>query len=566
MADETSPLLPKSGSTWKHDSINLPSESQGQYDNVNGSGGVEGGEVEPVTPAINPLWIVAPMSIGIFLSAMDGTFIVASYASIGNELKQLQKTSWVATSYMLTVTACQPFYGKLSDIFGRKSCLLCAYCIFGIGCFFCGISQTMDQLILSRALAGIGGGGMPTVTTIIMSDVVPLRSRGAWQGVLNIIYSSGLMIGAPLGGYLADTIGWRWAFLIQLPPLLLAFIVVTFTLQLPSVSSATPNGYDDLSLSSKIKRVDFAGAISLIFFIFFFLYSLDRGGNVSWSDKWTLTSLALSVFFFAAFGLIERHVAKEPFAPSQIILNRSLLSSYLENLFGIAAQLGVVFQSTLYVQAVHLYSAAGAGTVLMPGTIGGVTGSIVGGLVIKATGRYWGVTVAGCSLQVVGLVVVLLGIVLGKGVVLGVGVAAAVVGLCVGLLLSGFGNGSAITTSLIALISNAGKEDQAIATGVAFLFRSLGSVVGLSIGGTVLQETLRTVLRRRLTREDGDVDEIILHVRQSLMYLSQLTPRVREIVLGAYEDGMKNTVYVCLGFAVGSVVCSLFVREKRLEQ
>ncbi|KAF9255598.1 MFS general substrate transporter [Marasmius fiardii PR-910] len=513
------------------------------------------------------------MSIGIFLSAMDQTVIVASYASIGSELKQLQKTSWVATSYMLTVTTFQPLYGKLSDIFGRKTCLLFAYCIFGIGSLFCGISQTMDQLILSRAFAGMGGGGMPTVTTIIMSDVVPLRSRGAWQGVLNIIFSSGSMIGAPLGGYLADTIGWRWAFLIQLPPLLLAFTVVSFALHLPpsasgGSSSSIPNGNHHLSLSSKIKRVDFAGAIALIFFIFFFLYSLDRGGNVSWSDKLTLTSLALSFFFFAVFGLIETRLAKEPFAPSRIIFNRSLIASYLENLFGIAAQIGVIFQSSLYVQAVHLYSAARAGSVLMPGILGGVTGSIVGGLIIRSTGRYWGITVAGCSLQVVGFVVITLGVTLGKGVVLGVGagIAAAVVGLCAGLMISGFGNGGAITTSLIALISNAGKEDQAIATAVSYLFRSLGSVVGLSIGSTVLQDTLRTVLRRRLKGEDGDVDEIVLHVRQSLAYLSQLSPRVQEIVRGAYEDGIRNTMYVCLGFAVCSVVCSLFVREKKLER
>src|ERR1700744_5745768 len=124
---------------------------------------------------------------------------MASYGQIGSDLKALNLTSWIATAYFLTLTSFQPLYGKLSDIFGRKACLLFAYSVFGLGCVFCGLAQTMEQLIAARAFAGIGGGGMMTVVSILLSDIVPLRERGTWQGYINIVYACGASSGAPLG-------------------------------------------------------------------------------------------------------------------------------------------------------------------------------------------------------------------------------------------------------------------------------------------------------------------------------------------------------------------------------
>lgn len=113
--------------------------------------------------------------------------------------------------YFITLTSFQPLYGKLSDIFGRKGCLLFSYAVFGIGCLGCGLAQDMVQLCLARAVAGIGGGGMNSVVSILLSDIVPLRERGVWQGYLNIIFAAGTSTGAPLGGLLADSVGWRWS-------------------------------------------------------------------------------------------------------------------------------------------------------------------------------------------------------------------------------------------------------------------------------------------------------------------------------------------------------------------
>ncbi|KAF9041549.1 member of the major facilitator superfamily [Panaeolus papilionaceus] len=479
---------------------------------------------------------ILPMAVGIFLCAMDQTIVVSSYAAIGSDMNQLQNTSWIATSYLLTITSFQPLYGKLSDIFGRKSCLLFSYVVFAIGCLCCGLATNMTQLVAARAFAGVGGGGMQTIVSIIMSDVVPLRSRGTWQGVLNIVWSTGNSVGASLGGYLADTIGWRWAFLIQVPITIVAIISVSLALHLPKVDSS--------DFKAKLKRVDISGAISLVLTVFFLLFALDRGGNIAWNDRLTVSSLVAFGLCFIAFAFIEMEYAREPFAPKRIIVNRSLIASYLVNFFGIASAFTQLFHISLYLQAVLGKTASEAGLWLILGVVGGLSGSLSGGLIIQATAKFYAITVIGYILLLCGTLTVTF--TSGVLIVSSLGVAV----------------GSGITTSLVSLIANAGQTDQAIATAVSYLFRSLGSVVGLSVGSTLVQGHLRSSLRQKLSGDD--VDEIIRKVRESLDYLKELDPARRAIVRSSYNEAIHVTFWFSVGLAACALVSSLFIKEKNL--
>lgn len=330
----------------------------------------------------------------------------------------------------------------------------------------------MNALIASRALAGIGGGGMSTVVSIIMSDIVPLRSRGTWQGIINIVFATGSAIGAPLGGILADTIGWRWAFLMQVPIALVAIISVSLALTIPLPSN-------DSSLKTKIRRIDFLGAFTLVVTVLLLLLGLDNGGNVSWSAPLTISTLVGSAMFSILFAITE-HTAREPLAPARIILSRALTPSYLVNFFGVAASMCMLFHLSLYLQAVCGFSASRVGAWFIPSVVGGVAGSLIGGVVMQATGKFYWVTVAGYLLLLAGAILV----VLMSGVVV-----SSLVGLVVGLVISSIGNGTClrysylassynlsgggITTSLISLIANAGHADQAIATAGKHAFRYL---------------------------------------------------------------------------------------------
>lgn len=386
-------------------------------------------EVRKLMPYIFPA-----MAIGVFLSAADQTVIASSYGKIGSDLDALNKTSWIATAYFLTLTSFQPLYGKLSDIFSRKSCLLVSYLIFGLGCLFCGLSQNVDQLILARAFAGIGGGGMTTVVSIILSDAIPLQDRGTWQGFINIIYAAGAGTGAPLGGFLADSIGWRWSFLAQAPLCLIALIAVALVLKLPE--------RDHEHWLAKLRRVDFLGALVLVMAVFLLLWGMDRGANVSWTEKSAYIPVIVSLPLFALFLLVEAKVASEPFAPGHIIFARHMVFAYAGNFFAFAGYIATVFYLPLFFQAVRGLSATQAGFFLLPGTICSVSGSLASGFYMKSTGRYYWLTVAAYSTLLVGLIVL----------TLSAGTIIEHVPLMVaGTALAGLGSGIGVTTTLIAL-------------------------------------------------------------------------------------------------------------------
>ncbi|POR34043.1 Vacuolar membrane amino acid uptake transporter fnx2 [Tolypocladium paradoxum] len=510
---------------------------------------------------------VPAVGIGLYLVAIDQLLTVATYAKIGNELNALNNISWIATSYFLTLTSFQPLYGKLSDIFGRKECLLFAYAVFALGCVGCGLAQDMVQLCVSRAVTGIGGGGMNAVVSILLSDIVPLRERGVWQGYINIIFAAGTSTGAPLGGLLADSIGWRWSFLAQAPLCCVAWITVYLVLDVPRPSHS--------HWLDKMRKIDFLGASVLVLAVVGLLVGLDSGSNLGWSHLVTVISLAIAPVLFALFVLVEVRVATHPFAPGHIIFDRGLFACYLANFFGVAGQFGVLFYLPLYFQAVEAHSATVSGALLVPGMVAGVMASIGGGWVIKRTGKFYAITVAAYGLQVLSF--------LPLAVSLGY---RATAGEVAALIMTAFGGGSGrlplhvgrrqrnmnktdtrtgITTTLIGLLANAAPEDTAVVVACSYLFRSLGSSIGISISSAVLQQTLRTQLAARLPN-GGDARRIEERVRQNIDYIKELPPGLAAQVRDSYQLATIGAFAPTLVFSVVAFVVTFWVREKSLKR
>ncbi|KAJ5774202.1 hypothetical protein N7457_009098 [Penicillium paradoxum] len=493
-------------------------------------------------------YIVPAISLGIFLAAADQTIIMASYGQIGSDLKALNLTSWIATSYFLTLTSFQPLYGKLSDIFGRKPCLLFAYAIFGIGCLFCGLARNIHELIAARVFQGIGGGGMTTVVSILMSDIVPLRDRGVWQGIINIIYATGAGTGAPLGGILSDYIGWRWAFLAQFPLCIIAFIAVSFFLKLPPREST--------HWKTKLRRIDFLGAVVLVGAVLGFLIGLDRGSNVSWKLPLTIASLSVSAVLFVVFILVEIYLAAEPFAPGHIIFNRTFFACYGCNFFSFGGWIAALFYIPLYFQAVDGVSATTAGLRMLPSILAGVSGSLFAGVLMKRYGKYYWLTVGAYTSLATGVFCIYL---------FSGGLVASTVPMICGMVLSGFGNGIGVTSTLIGLISNATPEDQAVVTACSYLFRSLGSVIGLSLTSTVVQQILRNQLKIGL-HDSKNIDQIVEGVRESLDFIKTLDLATARIVRNSYGWSTNKgfSFLVCVVFF--ALLSSFFIRESKLNR
>ncbi|KAL8423496.1 hypothetical protein RB596_003634 [Gaeumannomyces avenae] len=515
-----------------------------------GGAGAEGGAESQAAAAamhgLNMKVLIPAIGIGVYLCALDQLLAVATYARIGSDLEALNSTSWIATAYFLTLTSFQPLYGKLSDIFGRKECLLFSYLVFGLGCLGCGLAQDMNQMIIARAIGGIGGGGMNSVVSILLTDLVPLRERGLWQGYINIIFALGTSTGAPLGGLLADSVGWRWSFIGQTPICLVAFIAVYVVLKLPRV--------DHSHWREKLAKVDFLGAACLIAAVFCLLLALDSGPNKGWGETSTVVALAATPVLFAAFILVEVRVASHPFAPGHIIFDRSLFACYACNFFGSAGQMAVWFFLPLLYQTYFSMTAVQAGIQFIPGSISGVCGSLSAGFLIKRTGRYYWLTVGSHAVMLFSCIT----LVLFSGLL-----TDSKAGTTVGLSLMSFGVGAALTTTLVALISNAAQGDTAVVIACSYLFRSLGSAIGVSLMSALLQQVLRMQLAARL----GDGDEaarIGERVRESLDFIKELGPELAAIVRDCYRIAVSavfggNAVPVGLAF-----VAAFYIREKRM--
>lgn len=443
----------------------------------------------------------------------------------------------------------------MSDIFGRKECLLFAYAVFGVGCLGCGLAQDMTQLVVARAVAGVGGGGMNSVVSILLTDIVPLADRGIWQGYINIIFAAGTSTGAPLGGLLADSVGWRWSFIGQVPLCLAALVAVHLVLHLPD--------RDHSHWRKKLARVDFLGACVLVSAVLCLLLGLDSGSNQGWAHVSTAAPLAAGAVLSAAFVLVEVRVASHPFAPGHVIFDHSLFAAFACNFFGMAGQMPIIFTLPLLYQAADGVSAAHAGMLLIPGSIFGVAASLGAGAAMKRTGRYYWLTVASTGV----LLLSVLPLSLFAGGLGGDGDGTNAAGTTAGLALAATGAGSLVTTTLIALISNAAPADAAVVIACSYLFRSLGSSVGISAGSAVLQQVLRARLAAGLGGGGDDAAQRVEErVRESLDCIGELEPAVARVVRRCYQDAVVAVFVACSAFLIPAFVSAFFVRERGLER
>lgn len=328
----------------------------------------------------------------------------------------------------------------------------------------------------------------------------------------------------------------------------MASLSVYFILHLPK--------QDDSHWREKLAKIDFLGALTLITAVFCLLLGLDRGSNIAWLDTLTIVCCSVSIPIFAIFIFVEMKLASHPFAPGHIIFERSLFASYLVNFLIVGSYLGIVFYLPLVFQAVQGLSATGAGLRLIPPLIFSVSGSLFGGKVMQKTGKYYWLTIYSIILCLSGVIIIFLC----SGLVFDFPL-----GLIIGLCFSAFGGGSTITTTLISVIANADPKDQAVATACTYLFRSLGSVVGVSLSATIVQQRLRTQLRQNL-KSGKEADKIVDRVRQSLDYINKLEPHTRDIVRRCYQMATSASFGLGIAFVGAALVASFWMKEKKLSK
>ncbi|KAF3492357.1 multidrug resistance protein fnx1 [Arthroderma uncinatum] len=488
------------------------------------------------------LTILMSTWLGVFFAALDGTIVATISAPISSSFNSLSLISWLATAYLISSSACQPISGKLTDIFSRRTGLVVSNILFGVGNLICGLATREWVMIVGRTIAGMGGGGLTAISTFITSDLVPLRKRGIWQGVGNICFGVGSGLGGIFGGYVNDNWGWRWAFLIQVPFIVVSAILVWIYVDIPVRVTDT----------SRWKRIDFLGAGTLVCALVLFLLGLNSGGNqVPWTHPLVLTTIPLSVVLLAAFIYIEDKVAPEPIIPVRLLMDRTVLSCCLTNWFITMAVFALFIYIPLFLQ-VQGYSATLAGTRLVSQALGTSIGSLGSGYLMRMTGRYLYFNYGSVTF-----------IAIGTALICTLNLATPAMPPFLYLFISGLGYGGMLTATLVAIIAAVDHEHQAVVTSASYAFRSTGSSIGISVASAVFQNLLRSGLWSRLGHL-GDAEKIIRKITERFEEISHLPPGIAAIVRDCYMGALRAVFLTTLGLAALGVLASLAMKEHKL--
>jgi len=338
----------------------------------------------PSGPRREVLIVLPGLLLAIMLAMLDQLVVSTALPRIVGDLGGVTHLSWVVTAYVLASTVTTPLYGKLGDQYGRKRLLMAAIVIFLIGSALSGLAQSMDQLIVFRALQGLGAGGLLVGAIATIGDLVSPRERGQYMGYMMAAMSLAMIAGPLVGGYITDSLSWRWIFYINMPVGGAALIYLFLTLHLPR---------------HKVKhKIDYLGAALLaVAAASVVLLTTWGGSQYPWRSAPILGLGALAVIATAAFLYTETRAA-EPVLPLHVFRNRNFsLIAGMSFLLGLA-MFGALTFLPLYQQTVQHLSATASGLMLIPLMLGSTVTTLIAGQVTTRTGRYKALPIIGSAL------------------------------------------------------------------------------------------------------------------------------------------------------------------------
>jgi MFS family permease len=383
----------------------------------------------------------------------------------------------------------------------------------------------MEMLVIARFLSGMGGGGIFTISMIITSDMYSLRSRSLVQGVSNLFNGLGMGLGGPIGGLVSDWLGWRWAFIMQMPLFAISLILTSYNLRY-----VTPG--KGKSAKDVLKRIDWGGIFTLLIAVGSFLVFLSMKYNEDypWGDPWVIIPLALAGAFFIAFVLVELLMAREPILAPFLLKQKVPVLVGISNFLVALCNFAVMYFLPMWFQTVALTSASIAGLHLFPNSTSLSLGSLFAGWVIHRTGKYKLMNLVFGCFPFIGMVLVIL-----------MKETSGPLQLWLSIVPLGFGNAVVLQTMLVALLAHLPENMMAVGTGFGQLFRGIGQVMGVAVSSAIFQSKLDSELRKRI--QTPDADEVINKIRQSATLVARLPPDLQRAARDSYATAL-HAVFV----------------------
>ena len=468
------------------------------------------------------LTILGGLLAGMALAALDQTIVSTSLPTIVGDLGGLEDIAMVVTAYLLTETVATPIFGKLSDVYGRPKLFRVAIVVFVVGSMLCGIAQELWQLVLFRAVQGVGSGGLISMAFATMGDVIPPRQRGRYTGYFSSVFAITSVVGPLVGGFLTDHVSWRWIFYVNVPIGIAALVVTSRALRPLSAPRAAER-----------KRLDVGGATLLVIGVGALLLTLEWGGT---EHEWTsplMIALALgAVATLVAWVLWERRAA-DPIVPLRLFRSDVVaVACGMSFLVGVA-MFGSVTYLPLFLQVVKDVSASSSGLLLVPLMLGVLLSSTLAGRRISSSGRYkftgplgFGVLIVGC------------------GALATYGTATSLTVVFVTMIVLGVGIGVLSPPLTLAVQNVVDPADMGVATATTMFARTMGASVGVAVFGAIFSTRLDLPdSAEGLVREPGALDDLPVAVADG----------VREAVSNALHPVfLAGAVITAVGFVLAT--------------
>ncbi|KAL5510892.1 hypothetical protein ACEPAG_4649 [Sanghuangporus baumii] len=497
--------------------------------------------------------VFAGLAVCVVVSTLDMTLVATALPSISAEFHAGSVSSFIPSAYLLTSTAFQPLYGRFSDIFGRKVALCLSMGVFMLGNLAAGFSRKISEVIVFRGIAGAGGGGIVSMAQIVMSDVVSLRERGKYQGIIGVVVALGYGIGPLIGGALSEKVSWRWCFWVTLPVSLCGIVIVTYILPLKNVEG---------DIKRKLLAVDYVGTALTLSGCTLLILPLIWGGiTFPWHSAIVIATLISGIFLVSLFCLWEWKAAKLPIVPMYIFKHVTVSGVYITMFVN-----GFVFNSSLFYlpqffQVALGYSPIHAGVFLLPVLVTQTLASFVAGVTVSRTGRYRSIIYIGFSVWAIGC-----------GLISTINARSGQVRSVVYMLLAGIGAGQTLQTTTVAAQASVSRQDMSVVTAVRNFVRLLGGTLSLAIGSTILNNSLRSMMTSlRLPESTINMiidDPTILHPLLSSSNndtFSGISSGTAQSILVGYTHGFRAVFVLNASLAAFSVfVSAIMIKHKEL--
>ncbi|HEU4514772.1 MAG TPA: MDR family MFS transporter [Nocardioidaceae bacterium] len=487
------------------------------------------------------LVVMGGLMVGMFLSALDQSIVGTALPRIVSELGGLDKLSWVVTAYLLTATASTPLWGKISDLYGRRLLFQIAIVTFIVGSLLAGFSQNIEQLILFRAVQGLGGGGLIALAMATIGDVIPPRERGRYQGYFAAVFGTSSVLGPVLGGWFADGPGWQWIFFINVPIGLVAFVITSAALKIPHVR--------------RDHTIDYLGAAVVVASVTsLLLYTAWAGPEYGWGSPTGLALLGAGLLLAVAFVFVELR-ASEPIIPMRLFRN-SVFS--IANTFGFTigvAMFGAMIFIPVYLQVVDGMSPTRSGLAMLPMVVGIFTTSIGAGQVMSRTGRYKLFPILGAAV-VIGALFLLS--------TLDTDTPYWYAGLS--MFAMGLGLGFTMQVLVVIVQNSVDRSDMGTATASVAFFRQMGGSFGTALFGAILSSRLAVHLSDAMRDAPaGSVPPDAVanpdEMANNVQAIQALPDPLRELVTGAFSDALRDMFLSAVPVVVVALVVAFFIKE-----